>query len=95
MPLIILSSICLIEVLSNSLRHGKATKINVIMNFTDNDFVISFKDNGIGTEDIKEIGFGLKNIKERTEEIGGTVDISSKLENGFFVKIVVPKEREI
>ena len=83
------------EVLSNSLRHGKATKINVIMNFTDNDFVISFKDNGIGTEDIKEIGFGLKNIKERTEEIGGTVDISSKLENGFFVKIVVPKEREI
>lgn len=83
------------EVLSNSLRHGKATKINVIMNFTDNDFVISFKDNGVGTDIIKESGFGLKNIKERTEEIGGITDISSKLGNGFFVKIVVPKEREI
>lgn len=83
------------EVLSNSLKHGKATKINVIMNFTENDFVISFKDNGTGTDTINESGFGLKNIKERTEEIGGTVDITSKLGNGFFVKIVIPKEREI
>jgi len=83
------------EVLSNSLKHGKATKINVIMNFTENDFVISFKDNGTGTDIINESGFGLKNIKERTEEIGGTVDITSKLGNGFFVKIVIPKEREI
>lgn len=83
------------EVLSNSLKHGKATKINVIMNFTENDFVISFKDNGNGTDTINESGFGLKNIKERTEEIGGTVDITSKLGNGFFVKIVIPREREI
>ena len=83
------------EVLSNSLRHGKATKIKVIMNFTDNDFVISFKDNGIGTDIIKESGFGLKNIRERTDEIGGIVDISSEIGKGFFVKIVVPREREI
>uniref|UniRef100_UPI00293DD737 sensor histidine kinase n=1 Tax=Clostridium TaxID=1485 RepID=UPI00293DD737 len=83
------------EILSNSLKHGNATKINVIMNFTDNDFVISFKDNGIGTDIIEESGFGLKNIKERTEEVGGMVDISSKTGNGFFVKIVVPREREI
>jgi signal transduction histidine kinase len=83
------------EVLSNSLRHGKGTKIKVIMNFTENDFVISFKDNGIGTDTVKESGFGLKNIRERAEEIEGIVDISSEIGNGFFVKIVVPREREI
>ena len=83
------------EVLSNSLKHGKSTKIKVIMNFMDNDFIISFKDNGIGTNVIKESGFGLKNIRERTEEIGGLVDITSKLGNGFFLKIVIPKEREM
>ncbi len=83
------------EVLSNSLKHGKATKIKVIMNFTDNDFVISFKDNGIGSNDIKESGFGLKNIRERADEMGGIVDISSKVGNGFFLKLVIPKEREI
>lgn len=83
------------EVLSNSLRHGKGTKMKVIMNFTENDFVISFKDNGIGTNTVKESGFGLKNIRERAEEIEGIVDISSEIGNGFFVKIVVPREREI
>lgn len=83
------------EVLSNSLRHGKATKIKVIMNFTENDFVISFKDNGRGTDKIEEKGCGLRNIRERVDEINGTVDISSELGNGFFVKIVVPKERKI
>lgn len=83
------------EVLSNSLRHGKTTKIKVIMNFTENDFVISFKDNGRGTDKIEEKGCGLRNIRERVDEINGTVDISSELGNGFFVKIVVPKERKI
>ncbi|MGG7143332.1 sensor histidine kinase [Clostridium nigeriense] len=83
------------EVLSNSLRHGKGKKIRVIMNFTENDFVISFKDNGVGTDIIKESGFGLKNIRERAEEIEGIVDISSEIGNGFFVKVVVPREREI
>lgn len=83
------------EILSNSLKHGKATKVKVIMNFTEEDFVISFKDNGIGTDSLLESGFGLKNIKERAYEIGGTVDIKSALGEGFFIKLVVPREREI
>ena len=65
------------------------------MNFTEEDFVISFKDNGIGTDSLSESGFGLKNIKERAYEIGGTVDIKSALGEGFFIKLVVPREREI
>lgn len=81
------------EVLSNALRHGKASKVRVIMNFTGNDFVISFKDDGVGTTAIKESGFGLKNIRERAEEISGTVDLSSKVGKGFFVKLVIPREK--
>ena len=83
------------EVLSNSLRHGKASKINVIMNFTNDEFVLSFSDNGIGTDNIVESGVGLKSIKERTAEINGLVYIKSSLGNGFFIKIVVPKEVEV
>lgn len=82
------------EVLSNALRHGKASKVKVIMNFTESDFVISFKDNGIGTNIIKESGFGLKNIRERAEEIDGVIDVSSEVGKGFFIKIVIPRERE-
>ncbi|MGL4732045.1 MAG: sensor histidine kinase [Clostridium sp.] len=83
------------EVLSNSLRHGKATIVKVIMNFTDDDFIISFKDNGIGTLKIEESGVGLKSIKERVAEIDGTVDMKSSYKDGFFVKVTVPREREI
>lgn len=83
------------EVLSNALRHGKASTVNVIMNFTENDFVISFKDDGKGTDEIKETGVGLKSIKERIDEMNGTIDMKSALNDGFFVKITIPKEREI
>lgn len=83
------------EVLSNSLRHGKADRIRVIMNFTEDEFIISFKDNGIGIENIEEKGLGLKNIRERSEELGGSVFMESKLNEGFFVKIIVPREREV
>lgn len=82
------------EVLSNALRHGKASKVKVIMNFTENDFVISFKDNGIGTDIIKESGFGLKNIRERAEEIDGIIDVTSEVGKGFFIKLVIPREKE-
>lgn len=83
------------ECLSNSLKHGKAKEVSVVMSFTNNDFVLSFKDNGIGTSLIKESGIGLKSIKERAIEINGVVQMKSKENEGFFVKITVPKEKEI
>ncbi len=83
------------EVLSNSLRHGKATEVKVVMNFTSEEFVMSFNDNGVGTDNIIESGLGLKNIKERAAEIDAIVDMKSALGNGFFVKIIVPREKEV
>ena len=82
------------EILSNSLRHGKANMVNVIMNFDKEDFVISFKDNGVGTEKIEEKGVGLKSIRERISELNGTVFFKSKINEGFFTKIINPREKE-
>ncbi len=53
------------EILSNSLKHGKATMVKVIMNFTEDEFVISFSDNGVGTDKIVESGLGLKSSGDR------------------------------
>ncbi|MEG2935901.1 MAG: sensor histidine kinase, partial [Clostridium sp.] len=83
------------EVLSNSLRHGKATEIKVVMNFTKEEFVLSFNDNGVGTDKIEETGMGLKNIRERAAEIEAFVDMKSSKGRGFFVKVIVPREKEI
>ncbi|WP_066673605.1 sensor histidine kinase [Clostridium septicum] len=83
------------EVLSNSLKHGKATVVKVIMNFTDDEFIISFSDNGVGTDKIVESGVGLKSIKERVEELDGIIDMKSKINTGFFIKVIIPKEVQI
>ena len=83
------------EALSNSLKHGKATQVNVIMNFTDDEFIISFNDNGIGTDKIIDSGVGLKSIKESAEELNGMVDLKSSKGNGFFIKVMVPREVEV
>lgn len=83
------------EVLSNSLKHGKASKVKVIMNFTENEFIISFKDNGIGTDKIVKSGVGLRSIEERAEELRAIVDMKSSSGKGFFIKIVIPREMEV
>ncbi len=83
------------EILSNSLKHGKATIVKVIMNFTEDEFVISFSDNGVGTDKIVESGLGLKSIRERVAEIEGIVHMKSSKDNGFFVKVIVPREVEV
>ena len=65
------------------------------MNYTDSEFIISFNDNGVGTDIISESGVGLKSIRERTEELNGIVDIKSEKGRGFFIKVIVPREKEI
>lgn len=82
------------ESLSNSTRHGKATEVNVLMNFDKDALVVNIKDNGRGTKEIQHLGLGLNNIKERTLELKGDVDFNSKQGSGFNTKIVIPKNHE-
>lgn len=81
------------EALSNALRHGKASEIKVILNFLSDKLIVSFKDNGIGAKTIKETGVGLLSIKERVSELNGTINITSEEKQGFFIKIVIPKDQ--
>lgn len=79
------------ESLSNSIRHGKATEISILMNFDKESLVINIKDNGRGVEEIKYLGLGLNNIKERISELRGEVNFSSEYNRGFTIKIIIPK----
>ena len=79
------------EALSNALRHGKATKVKINMNFTEEGLVIIIEDNGMGVECIEEKGMGLKNIKERAKELNGEVRYSSEKNKGFKIWIMVSR----
>ena len=75
------------ESVTNSLRHGRATKIKISM-LSESDYVLLIKDNGTGSENIK-YGFGLTQMTERLAIIGGRVAFSGK--DGFSTTIHIPK----
>ncbi|ENK1243386.1 sensor histidine kinase [Clostridium botulinum] len=76
------------ESLSNSLRHGKATRVDIFMGFNEENLIITLRDNGQGSDKIEK-GVGLKSIWERVNELGGTVAYNSKKEEGFLLKVVL------
>lgn len=82
------------EFLANSLRHGKATSIQIFMAFTEYKLVVTLKDNGKGAENLVE-GMGLKSMRERINEIGGIFEYSAKAEQGFLVKLELDKKERL
>lgn len=66
------------EVVNNAIRHSAADCITIKANFAEGAFVCSVKDNGKGFDPQAAYkGNGLKNIKQRIQEIGGVLDVLS------------------
>lgn len=76
------------EFLSNSLRHGRASRVNIFMDFGEEDLTLTLEDNGVGTDSVEK-GVGLKSIWERVGELGGTAEYNSKKGRGFLIKIKI------
>lgn len=79
------------EGLSNSLRHGKAKKIELKFNFQEDKLILVIKDDGIGANHVK-FGNGLTNMKKRIESIGGSLHYETKEKDGFLLIFSLPKE---
>jgi signal transduction histidine kinase len=78
------------EIINNAFKHSKATEL--LVNITsDKHVVIEIKDNGVGfdLELVEKDGFGLANIKSRAAEVGITLELESKLNNGVKYKLLV------
>lgn len=82
------------EFLSNSIRHGKATKVNVFMNFSTDKLIITLKDNGTGADEV-QIGIGLTSIWERVKELGGTAEYNSRSGEGFLLKVILRNKKQL
>lgn len=72
------------EFFSNTIKHSKGSKLDVILEYSDTDLKISAKDNGKGFDDSSTdfSGIGLKNMKSRAALIGADFKISSKVNQG-------------
>jgi len=76
------------ESITNSIRHGKADKIDICIEIEKEIITIKVFDNGIGCDNIIN-GFGLQHMKERLELLNGSLEYNGS--NGFKVIAKLPK----
>lgn len=80
------------ELLSNTLRHSKASELELYLNHSAKQLVLRLQDDGVGfdTSQKKAGSYGLLNVKERISSVGGTVKILSILNQGTSIQIKIP-----
>ncbi|WP_348823994.1 tetratricopeptide repeat-containing sensor histidine kinase [Flavobacterium aestuarii] len=79
------------ESLQNCNKYANATKIIVEFRKQNDNIVLKISDDGIGFNvNRAKKGIGLQNIKSRTIECEGTLEIKSKKEEGTSITIVIP-----
>lgn len=86
------------EAISNTLRHAKASKLEISLRRSDSLATMRMIDDGIGfdTSDRTVGSYGLGTMQERAHEIGGTLKIISLKTIGTQIEVKIPlgKERE-
>ena len=75
------------ESITNSIRHGNASKIDVDIRRDGSKLFIRIQDDGKGCKELKK-GFGTRHMVERVKMLNGTVNFNG--EDGFTVEAVLP-----
>jgi two-component system, NarL family, sensor histidine kinase LiaS len=80
------------ESVSNTLRHAKATSLEVLLVKRDSLIILRVVDDGVGfdVEKTKTGSYGLQNMHERAVEIGGTLHIVSVPNQGTRLEVRIP-----
>jgi len=82
------------EALTNSVKHGKATTVNIMIKFTDSHIKLFIFDNGIGCDE-KNMGkgFGLQGMRQRIEMLNGEIRYGSGDGEGFNIHVELPLKK--
>lgn len=86
------------ELLSNTLRHAKASTLEVYLQQVEGNVVLRVIDDGVGFDPVTENttgSYGLSNIKERAASLGGTTKVISFPDQGTSVEVRVPFTEDI
>lgn len=81
------------EAISNSLRHGKATTVGTSLWINGQLISLQVRDNGVGfsMKNLRNPGYGLRNIALRTKKIGGHLLIDSTPSQGTRIMVNFPR----
>lgn len=73
------------EAITNTLRHSKADRAQIILAGNGELILFSYRDDGLGTSKI-EAGNGLNGMQERLSSLGGTISFYSQPGHGFRIE---------
>jgi signal transduction histidine kinase len=86
------------ESLQNTIKHAKATEIEVLLSYQKEHIVLKIKDNGVGFSLFQAMvkaqnnpHFGILNMNDAAEKINATLQIDSKEGEGTDITLTVPK----
>ncbi len=80
---------CVQEVITNTLKHANANQLVITLERGEGGIRVRAKDDGEGTAFVT-VGNGLKGMRERLEQVGGSLDLSSVQGQGFSLTAFVP-----
>jgi signal transduction histidine kinase len=78
------------EALTNMVRHACAQNCRVVFSATPLALEVIVEDDGVGVPDTPRAGVGLASMRERAEELGGTLTIERLPEGGTRVHAKLP-----
>jgi PAS domain S-box-containing protein len=88
------------ELLINVVKHAQADKVRVSIRKIKDNICISVEDDGVGFDPVeaaslatKRAKYGLFSIRERLEQLGGQIEIDSKMGNGSRIKMKAPLKK--
>ena len=82
------------ELINNTIKHAKATKIDISFRYETIGLIITVSDNGIGFDlNVKSEGQGISILTQRVKLIKSVVRIDSG-NKGTTVEIIIPNEKD-
>lgn len=78
------------EAVNNVAKYSNATQLKVNIDLIEDTITIKISDNGIGFDVTQTKGNGIGNMKKRTEELKGNLEVSSIENIGTTISVVIP-----
>ncbi|GAB3048630.1 hypothetical protein GCM10027185_60670 [Spirosoma pulveris] len=90
------------EFLNNTIKHSEADRVELMIKYDPRQFTLLAKDNGIGfnyqdivNRGLSSSGAGLRNIQNRVELIGGSLQLKTSPGFGTLIEITLPVLKSI